>query len=97
MQALIDGLDEADVLSEFVQQGDTAEGGALAAFVEIEAEVAAAAKDGLGEIGEFGFIEALLDEAFARVEFFAQDAVAFAGGSFAMAANLLLASGGFGV
>ena len=94
MQALINGVAEADVLGEFMEQGDAAEGGAIDALIEFEMKVAAAAKDGLGAIGEFGFVEASPDGAFARVEFLAEDAVAFARGVLAVAAVLPLASGG---
>jgi len=94
MQALINGVEEADVLGEFVEQGDTAEGGAIDAFVEFEVEVAATVQDGRGGVREFGFVEASPDGAFASVEFFAEDAVAFARGVVAVEAFLPLASGG---
>ena len=92
MQLLVDGVEESDVLGKFEEQGNTAEGGAIDAIVEFEVEISTAAKDGLGEIGELGFVEASLDGAFASVEFLAEDAVALARGVFALAAVLPLAS-----
>src|ERR1019366_4031786 len=62
VQPSIDRLDQSDVLGQFVEQGNATEGGAIDAVVEFEVEVAAAAKDGLGGVGEFGFVEASLDD-----------------------------------
>jgi hypothetical protein len=92
MQLSVDGVEESDVLGKFEEQGNAAEGGTIDAIVEFEVEVATTTKDGLGEVREFGFVEAALDGAFACVEFLAEDAVAFARGVFAMAAVLPLAS-----
>jgi hypothetical protein len=79
-------------LGQFVEQGNAAEGGAIDAIIEIEVEVTAAAKDGLGAIGEFGFVEASLDASLACLEIVAQKAMASARGDFALAAVLPLAS-----
>jgi hypothetical protein len=95
VQALIDGLDEAEVLGEFEEQRDAAEGAAVNAVVEIEMEIATTAEDGLGGIGALGLVETAADEAFAGVELGAEAAVAFAGGGLAVQAALSLASGGF--
>jgi hypothetical protein len=93
VQLSIDRLDQPEVLGQFVKQGNAAEGGAIDAVVEFKVEVAAAAQDGLGAIGEFGFVEASLDDSLACLEFFTQKAMASAsGGVFALAAVLLLAS-----
>ena len=72
MQLSIDRFDQANVLSQFVQQGNSAEGGAIDAVVELEVEVTAAAKDGLGAVGKFGFVEASVDASLVRVEFLTQ-------------------------
>jgi hypothetical protein len=93
MQALVDGGDQTDVVGEFVEQGDAAESGAIDAIVKLVVEVATAAKDGLGAVREFGFVETALDGLMACAEFVAKGAVAFCG--FALAAVLALASGGF--
>jgi hypothetical protein len=71
MQASIDGVNQADVEGEFVEQGDTAESGAIDAFVKFEVKVSTATKNRLGEIGEFAFVEASLDNSVACVEFLA--------------------------
>jgi hypothetical protein len=71
MQASIDGVNEADVEGEFVEQRDTAESGAIDAFVKFEVNVSTAAKNRLGEIGKFAFVEASLDNSVACVEFLA--------------------------
>jgi hypothetical protein len=71
MQATIDGVNQPDVLSEFVEQGDTAESGAIDPIVEFEVNVSAAAKDGPGEVGKFGFVETSQDTSFASFEFVA--------------------------
>jgi aminoglycoside phosphotransferase family enzyme len=92
VQLSIDRFDQAEVLSQFVQQGNSTEGGAIDAVVELEVKVTAAAKDGLGTIGEFGFVEASLDESLPCLEFLTQKAMASARGVFALAAVLLLAS-----
>jgi hypothetical protein len=92
VQLSIDGFDQSDVLGKFVKQGNAAEGGAIDAVVEFEVKIAAAAKDGLGTIGEFGFVEASLDDSLACPEFLTQKAMTFARGDFALAAVLPLAS-----
>jgi hypothetical protein len=71
MQALIDGVDEANVLGEFVEQGNATKGETIDAVVEFEVEITAAAKDGLGAIGKFGFVKASLDDSLACSEFVA--------------------------
>jgi hypothetical protein len=93
-QASIDSVDQADVVGEFVEQRNAAESGAIAALIKFEVEVATAAQDGLGAVGEFGFVKAALDGLLACVEFVAKDAVAFARGGFALKAVLALASRG---
>ena len=50
----IDSIDQADILGQFVKQGDAAKGGAIDAIVELKVEVAAAAKDWFGEVRELG-------------------------------------------
>ena len=92
VQLSIDGFDQSDVLGKFVKQGNAAEGGAIDAVVEFEVEVAAAAQNGLGAIGEFGFVEASLDDSLACLEFLAQKAMASASGVIALATVLPLAS-----
>ena len=73
VQLLIDGFNQPDVLGQFVEQRNAAAGGAINAVVEIEVEVTAAAQDGLGAIGEFGFVEALLDDSLACLKFLTQN------------------------
>lgn len=92
LQASVDSVDQADVLGKFVKQRDAAESGAIDALVEFKVEVATATKDGLGGVGELGFVEASLHDLFSCVEFLAKDAVAFASGDFALEAFLPLAS-----
>jgi hypothetical protein len=93
VQLSIDGFDQSDVLGQFVKQGNAAEGGAIDAVVVFKVEVAATTQDGLGAIGEFGFVEASLDDSLACLELFTQKAMTSAsGGVFALAAVLLLAS-----
>ena len=67
----IDGFDQADVLGQFVEQGNATKGGTIDAVIEFEVEITAAAKDGLGAIRKFGFVEASLDDALACSEFVA--------------------------
>ena len=67
----IDGLDQADVLGQFVEQGNATKGGTIDAVVEFEVEITAAAKNGLSAIGKFGFVEASLDDTLACSEFVA--------------------------
>ena len=55
-------------------------------------EVTAAAKNGLGAIGKFGFVETSVDDSLACLEFLTQKAMASASGVFALAAVLPLAS-----
>jgi hypothetical protein len=57
-------------------------------------KVSTATKDGLGEVGKFGFVEASLDDSFARAEFLAKKAMALACSALAVAAALPLASRG---
>jgi hypothetical protein len=97
MQASIDGVNQADVEGEFVEQGDTAESGAIAAFVKFEVNVSTAAKNRPGEIGKFAFIEASLDNSVACVKFLAKAAMALACGGVALTAALALASRGLSV
>jgi hypothetical protein len=92
VQLSIDGFDQSDVLGKFVEQGNSAEGGAIDAVVELEVEVTAAAKDGLGAVGEFVFVEASVDDSLMRVEFLTQKAMASASGIFALEAVLPFAS-----
>jgi hypothetical protein len=92
VQLSIDRFDQSDVLGQFVQQGNSAEGGAIDAVVEFEVEVTAAAKDGLGAVGEFGFVEASVDDSLVCVEFLTQKAMASASDVFALEAVLLFAS-----
>jgi hypothetical protein len=92
VQLSIDGFDQSDVLDKFVKQGNAAEGGAIDAVVEFEVEVTATAQDGLGTIGELGFVEASLDDSLACLEFLTQKAMTSASGVFALAAVLPLAS-----
>jgi hypothetical protein len=75
-----------------VKQGNAAEGGAIDAVVEFEVEVTATAKDGLGAVGEFGFVEASVDDSLACVEFLTQKAMAPASDVFALEAVLPSAS-----
>ena len=79
VQTSIDGVNQADVLGEFVESGDAAEGRAIDAVVEFEVKVSTATKDGLGEVGKFAFVEASLDESFAGAEFLAKKAMALVG------------------
>ena len=67
-----------------MQQGNSAEGGAIDAIVELEVEVTAAAKDGLGAVGKFGFVEASADDSLVSVEFLTQKAMASASDAFAL-------------
>src|ERR1035441_7692146 len=92
VQLSIDGFDQADVLGQFVQQGNSAKGGAIDAVVELEVEVTAAAKDGLGAVGEFGFVEPSADDSLVCVEFPTQKAMASASGVCALEAVLPFAS-----
>jgi hypothetical protein len=92
VQLSIDGFNQSDVLGKLVEQGNSAEGGAINAIVEFEVEFAAAAQDGLGAIGEFGFVEASLDDSLVCVEFLTQKAMASASDIFALAAVLPFAS-----
>ena len=75
-----------------MEQRNATKGGAIDAVVKFEVEITAAAKDGLGAIGEFGFVEASLDDSLACLEFLTQKAMASARGVFLLAAVLLLAS-----
>lgn len=75
-----------------MQQGNSAEGGAIDAVVELEVKVTAAAKDRLGAIGEFGFIEASVDDSLMCVEFLTQKAMASARDVLALEAVLPFAS-----
>ena len=75
-----------------MQQGNSAESGAIDAVVELELEVTAAAKDGLGAVGEFGFVEASADESLVCVELLTQQAMASASDAFALEAVLLFVS-----
>ena len=75
-----------------MEQRNATKGGAIDAVVKFEVEITAAAKDGLGAIGEFGFVEASLDDSLACSEFVAQMAMASASDVFALAAVLPLAS-----
>jgi hypothetical protein len=90
VQAPIDGIDQADVLGEFVQQGNAAESTAIDAVVEFEAKVAATAKDGPGAIRQFGLVEAAPQQSLACVEFVAESAMALAVGGLAGATALPL-------
>ena len=92
MQLSIDGFDQSDVLGQFVEQGNSAKGGAIDTVVELEVEVTAAPKDGLGAIGEFGFVEPSVDDSLVCLEFLTQKAMAFASDVFALEAVLPLAS-----
>jgi hypothetical protein len=98
VEPLVDGVDESNVLSEFVQEGDAAASDAGGAFREGVAETGAAAKDGLGTVGEFGFVESALDFTLACGELAVTLAlVSAAFGAMFMAATLgfVLASGAF--
>ena len=92
MQLSVDGVEQSNVLSKFVKQGNAAESGAIDAVVEFEVKVTAAAKDRLGAVGQFGFVEALLDDSLACVEFLTETAMTFASGVLALTAVLPLAS-----
>jgi hypothetical protein len=92
VQLSIDGFDQSDVLGKFVKQGNAAEGGAINTVIEFEVEVTATAQDGLGTIGEFGFVEASLDDSLTCLEFLPQKAMASARGVCALAAVLPLAT-----
>jgi hypothetical protein len=72
VQLSIDGFNQSDVLGKFVEQRNSAEGGAIDAVVEFEMEVTAAAKNGLGAIGKFGFVETSVDDSLACLEFLTQ-------------------------
>jgi len=74
-----------------VEQRNAPKGGAIDAVIEFEMTVTATAKDGLGTIGEFGFVEAPPDLSLACAELVVQKAMAFARDAFALAADLTLA------
>jgi len=67
----------------------------LACLDTIAAGVALGLQGGLGGIGEFGLVEAALDDPLLRVEFLASDAMPFARRVFALVAVLPLAGGAF--
>ena len=75
-----------------MQQGNSAEGGAIDAIVELEMEVTATAKDGLGAVGEFGFVEASANDSLVCVEFLTQNAMPSASDVFALETVLPFAS-----
>ena len=75
-----------------MQQGNSAESGAIHAVVELEEEVTATAQDGLGAVGEFGFVEASADDSLVCIEFLTQKAMASASDVFALEAVLPFAS-----
>ena len=75
-----------------MQQGNSAEGGAIDAVVELEVKITTAAKDGLGAVGEFGFVEASADDSLVSVEFLTQKAMASASDVFGLEAVLPFAS-----
>ena len=72
VQLSIDGFNQSDVLGKFVEQGNSAEGGAIDAVVDFEMEVTATAKDGLGAVGKFAFVEAPVDDSLACLEVLTQ-------------------------
>ena len=55
-------------------------------------EVTAAAKDGFGAVGKFGFVEPSVDDSLVRLKFLTQKAMAFASDVFALEAVMPLAS-----
>ena len=98
VESFVNGVNEADVLGEFVQQRNAAETDAGGARREVVAEPGIAPEDGLGAIGEFGFVESALDFPFVRGELaVAMALVAVAFGAMFVAASLdfVLASGAF--
>jgi hypothetical protein len=54
-----------------VEQGNATKGGTIDAVIEFKVKITAAAKDGLGAIGKFSFVEASLDDSLAYSEFVA--------------------------
>ena len=75
-----------------MEQGNSAEGGTIDAVVELEVEVTTAAKDGLGALGKFSFVEASVDNSLACLEFLTQKAMASASDVFGLEAVLPFAS-----
>ena len=75
-----------------MEQGNSAEGGAIDAAVELEVEVATTAKDGHGAVGELGFVEASFDNSLACLELLTQKAMASASDVLALEAVLPFAS-----
>ena len=63
-KASVDGVDEADVACQFVEERDAAIAQAVDAFGDLIAEIAAG-QDGAGLLGKLGFVEAALDFALA--------------------------------
>ena len=63
-QAGIDGVDQADVAGELMEEGDAAVAEALDPVGDFVAEVAAG-EDRTGLLGKFGFVEPALDFALA--------------------------------
>jgi hypothetical protein len=59
MAIVVDGIDQADVFGELVEQGDATEAKATGACRDIVAEGGRTSEDGAGAIGEFGFVESV--------------------------------------
>ena len=63
-EARVDGINEANVARQFVEEGDAAKAQAVNALGNLIVEITAG-EDGAGLLGKLGFVEAALDIALA--------------------------------
>ena len=94
----VDGVDQADIFGELVEEGNAAEAQTAGACRNIVTKSTRAAQDGPGAIGEFSFVDAALDGALACSESAVATAlvpVAFDMMFLATVLHFVLASGAF--